>query len=224
VPAHFSESFCAIRTNLLLVSAEAGSRSIAVTSTGPGEGKTVVASNLAVALAETGQRVLLIDGDLRKPSVHSFFNKRRTPGLSNVLAGNKKVSESLQATTVAGLWVLPAGLQPPNPSTLLSSKRFKDFLASLGTHFEWVIVDTPPVMAVTDPLVVGHLTTGVLFVVGSEMTSRQAARRAVVQLEHGHATFVGAILNKVDLHHNPYYYSDYYRREYSQYYQKSADS
>ena len=105
---------------------------------------------------------------------------------------------------------------------MLSSKRFKDFLVAAAGHFEWVIVDTPPVMAVSDSLVVGQLTTGVLFVVGSEMTSRQAARRALEQLEHGRAKFVGAILNKVDLHHNPYYYSDYYRREYGDYYQKST--
>jgi succinoglycan biosynthesis transport protein ExoP len=218
VPANFSESIRAIRTNLCFSSAEEGSRSIAVTSTGPGEGKTVVASNLAVALAQTGQRVLLIDADLRKPRVHSVFEKLQEPGLSNVLVGNKKVSEALRATTVAGLWVLPAGLQPPNPVELLGSKRFKDFLISVAGYFEWVIVDTPPVMAVTDSSVVGHLMSGVLFVVGSEMTSRHAAQRALEQLQHGRAKFVGAVLNKVDLHHNPYYYADHYRREYNEYY------
>ena len=222
VPQNFSESFRAVRTNLLFSSAEEGSRSVVVTSTGPGEGKTVVATNLAVALAEAGQRVLLIDADMRKPRVHIVFGKPQEPGLSNVLVGNAKSSESVHQTTVPGLWVMPAGLHPPNPAELLGSKRFKDFMASLTQHFDWVVVDTPPVMAVTDSSVVAHLATGVLFVVGTEMTSRHAAQRALEQLEHARAKFVGAVLNRVDLQHNAYYYSQYYRREYSDYYQQGT--
>ncbi len=220
VPPNFSESFRSVRTNLLFSSAEEGGRTVVITSTGPGEGKTVVATNLGVALAEAGQRVLLIDADMRKPRVHIVFDKPQEPGLSNVLVGNAKSSESVHKTTVPGLWVMPAGLHPPNPAELLGSKRFKDFMASLAPHFDWVIVDTPPVMAVTDSSVVAHLVTGVLFVVGAEMTSRHAAQRALEQLEHARAKFVGAVLNRVDLQHNPYYYSQYYRREYSDYYQK----
>ena len=220
VPPNFSESFRAVRTNLMFSTAEEGARSLAVTSTGPGEGKTVVSTNLAVALAQAGQRVLLIDADMRKPRVHSIFGKPQQPGLSNILVGNAKASESVHKTPVPGLWVMPAGLNPPNPAELLGSKRFKDFMGSLSEHFDWVIVDTPPVMAVTDSSVVAHLVTGVLFVVGAEMTSRQAALRAVEQLEQARAKFVGAVLNRVDLQHNPYYYSQYYRREYSEYYEK----
>ncbi len=172
VPHNFSESFRAVRTNLLFSSAEEGSRSVVVTSTGPSEGKTVVAANLAVALAQAGQRVLLIDADMRKPRVHTVFEKPQTPGLSNVLVGCAKASEAVHKTTVPGLWVMPAGLHPPNPAELLGSKRFKDFMASLTEHFDWVIVDTPPVMAVTDSSVVAQLTTGVLFVVGASMRGR----------------------------------------------------
>ncbi|MEP7247178.1 MAG: polysaccharide biosynthesis tyrosine autokinase, partial [Gammaproteobacteria bacterium] len=218
-PNNFCESFRAVRTNLLFASAEEGARSILVTSTGPGEGKTMVATNLAVALAQAGQRVLLIDADMRKPRVHSVFGKPREPGLSNVLVGNAKSSESVHKTTIPGLWVMPAGAQPPNPAELLGSKRFRDFLASLSAHFDWVMLDTPPVMAVTDSSVVAHLVTGVLFVVGAEMTSRSAGQRAIEQLEHARAKFVGAVLNRVDLQHNSYYYSQYYRREYADYYQ-----
>ena len=177
VPPNFSESFRAVRTNLLFSSADEGSRTVVITSTGPGEGKTVVATNLAVALAQAGQRVLLIDADMRKPRVHTVFEKPQEPGLSNVLVGNAKSSESLHKTAVPGLWVMPAGLHPPNPAELLGSKRFKEFLASLSQHFDWVMIDTPPVMAVTDSSVVAHLATGVLFVVGAEMTSRHAAQR-----------------------------------------------
>ena len=194
VPANFSESFRAVRTNLLFSSADEGGRSIVVTSTGPGEGKTVVASNPAVALAQAGQRVLLVDADLRRPRVHTVFGKPQEPGLSNVLVGDAKSSESVTASSVPGLWIMPAGMTPPNPAELLGSKRFKDFMASLAQHFDWVIVDTPPVMAVTDSSVVAHLATGVLFVIGSEMTSRNAATRALEQIERARGKFVGAVL------------------------------
>jgi capsular exopolysaccharide synthesis family protein len=222
VPNNFSESFRAVRTNLLFSSADEGSRSVVITSTGPGEGKTVVATNLAVALAQAGQRVLLVDADMRKPRVHIVFDKPQEPGLSNFLVGNAKASEAVQTTEVSGLWVMPAGLHTPNPAELLGSKRFKDFMASLSQHFDWVMVDTPPVMAVTDASVVAHFVTGVLFVVGAEMTSRHAGQRALDQLEHARAKFIGAVLNRVDLKHNSYYYSQYYRREYSDYYHEDV--
>jgi capsular exopolysaccharide synthesis family protein len=108
---------------------------------------------------------------------------------------------------------------PPNPAELLGTRRFKDFVATLTQHFDWTIVDTPPVMAVTDAALVAHIATGVIYVVGAEMTSRQNAQRAMEQLDGASAKFLGAILNKVDLQHNGYYYSQYYRPEYSQYYQ-----
>ena len=222
IPPNFAESFRALRTNVLFSSAEEGSRSVVVTSTGPGEGKTLVASNLAIALAQAGERVLLVDADLRKPRVHDIFGKPQKPGLSNVLVGNAKPSEAVHSTDVAGLWVMPAGVHPPNPAELLGSKRCKELLGSLAEYFDWVVLDTPPVMAVTDAAVMAHRATGVLFVVGSEMTARRAALRAVEQLEHGKAKFIGAVLNRVDLQHNGYYYSSYYRREYSDYYQKDT--
>jgi capsular exopolysaccharide synthesis family protein len=222
VPNGFAESFRAVRTNLLFSSAEEGARSVIITSTGPGEGKTMVSSNLALALAQAGQRVLLIDSDMRKPRVHEVFDKPQSPGLSNVLVGNAKTSESVYKTHAHGLWVMPAGTHPPNPAELLGSKRFKEFIASMTTHFDWVLIDTPPVMAVTDASVIAHLASGVVFVVGAEMTSRHAASRAVEQLEQTRAKFFGAVLNRVDLQHNSFYYSQYYRREYADYYQKSA--
>jgi capsular exopolysaccharide synthesis family protein len=222
VPSNFSEAFRNIRTNVLFSSAQEGSRSVVVTSTGPGEGKSMVASNLALSLAQAGQRVLLIDGDMRKPKVHEIFDVSQEPGLSNLLVGNAKASESVRKTSVPGLWVMGAGRIPPNPAELVGSARFRDFLASIKEHFEWVIIDSPPVMSVTDAALVAHHTAGVLFVIGAEMTSRHAAKRALDQLEQAQARFVGAVLNRVDLEHNAYYYSQYYRREYSDYYEKDA--
>jgi capsular exopolysaccharide synthesis family protein len=224
VPANFAESFRGIRTNVLFSAAEEAGRSVVVTSTGPGEGKTVVAANLAIALAQAGLRVLLMDADMRKPRIHDIFGKAQQPGLSNVLVGNAKASEAVQQTDIPGLWILAAGLHPPNPAELLGSKRFRDFVTTLVQHFEYIVIDSPPVMAVTDSSVVAHIASGVLFVVGSEMTSRHAAQRALEQLANAKARLVGAILNRVDLQHNAYYYSQYYRREYSDYYQNDSST
>jgi polysaccharide biosynthesis transport protein len=222
-PANFVESFRGLRTNLLFSSAEGqGGRTIVVTSTAPGEGKTAVATNLSISLAQAGTRVLLVDADMRKPRVHTVFQQPQQPGLSNVLVGDAKATDAVRKTNVPGLWVLTSGICPPNPAELLGSRRFKDLGASLSQHFDWIIVDTPPVMAVTDASVIAHGATGVLFVVGSQLTDRHAARRAVEQLRYARATLVGGVLNRVDLEHHPYYYSQYYRPDYAAYYQAGA--
>lgn len=218
VPANFSEAFRVLRTNVLFSSASEGGQTVLVTSTGPGEGKSLVAGNLAMSLAQAGRRVLLIDADLRKPKVHTVYQIDQEPGLSNVMVGNSKASEAVKKSPVPGLWVLPAGRIPPNPAELLGAQRFADFLGSLKTHFDWIVIDSPPVMAVADASVIASLATGVLFVVGAEMTSRYAARRAVEQIESSRGRFFGAVLNRVDLERNAYYYSQYYRREYTTYY------
>jgi capsular exopolysaccharide synthesis family protein len=161
---------------------------------------------------------------MRKPNAHENFELTQEHGLSNLLVGNAKASEAFRKSGVAGLWIIPSGHTPPNPAELLGSPRFREFLGSLNDHFDWVIIDSPPVMAVTDAALVAHHATGVVFVVGAEMTSRHAARNAVDQLRRVHARFVGAVLNRVDLERNAYYYSQYYRREYSDYYQKTLAS
>jgi capsular exopolysaccharide synthesis family protein len=162
--------------------------------------------------------VLLIDGNMRKPRVHEVFSRSVAPGLSNLLVGNAAAAEAIQESSTPGLWLMPAGTAPPDPAELLGSKGFKDFTAFVLQHFDWVIVDTPPVMPVTDASIAANLSHGVLFVVGAEMTSRRVAQRAVEQLELGQAKFLGAVLNRVDLQHNAYYYSKYYRPDYGGYY------
>lgn len=219
--AGFAEAFRAVRTNIIFSSADEGSRTLVVTSTGPGEGKTTFSCNLAVSLAQTGQRVLLIDGDMRKPKLHQAFAVTQEPGLSNLLVGTARASESVRKSKTSGLWLLPSGKIPPNPAELLGSQRFRDLLTSLKDHFDWVIVDSPPVMAVIDAAVVAHRASGVVFVIGSEMTTRHAAKAAVKQLENAKGKFVGAVLNRVELEKHHYYYSQYYRREYGRYYAKA---
>jgi capsular exopolysaccharide synthesis family protein len=224
ISAAFAEAFRSLRTNVLFSSVDDGGRLIVITSSAPGEGKTIISSNLAVTLAQAGHRVLLIDGDMRKPRVHEVFKLALAPGLSNLLVGTAAVSEATIESKVPGLWLMSAGTCPPNPAELLGSKRFKDFTAFLRKHFDWVIIDTPPIMAVTDAAIVGNLSHGVLFVVGAEMTSRRVAQRAVEQLELGQVKFLGAVLNRVDLQHHSYYYSKYYRAEYGGYYGKSTSA
>lgn len=222
MPQEFSEAFRAIRTNVLFSSADAGSKSIVVTSAGPGEGKSVVSANIAMSLALSGQRVLLIDADMRRPKTHELFGVSLEPGLSNVMVGEAKASETVKRTLTPNLWLMAAGKHPPNPAELLGSRRFKDFMSSLTEHFDWVIIDSPPVMAVTDASVIAHSATGVIFVVGAEMTSKGTAKVALGQLDSAKARYVGGILNRVDVRRNPYYYGRYYRREYQNYYTKAG--
>ena len=215
VSPNFVEAFKTIRTNVLFSSAEEGLRTLVVTSAGPGEGKSIVAANLALALAQAGQRVLLIDADMRRPRIHEIFDLPQEPGLSNILTGNAKTAAAIRKASLHGLWLLCAGHIPPNPAELLGSRRYLDFIASLDEHFDWAIIDTPPVLAVADSPIAGNDASGVIFVVGSDKTSRQAARAAVEQLDSAHAHLVGSVLNRVDLIRHPYYYASYCRKEYA---------
>jgi polysaccharide biosynthesis transport protein len=222
VSPNFVEAIKTIRTNVLFSSAEDGLKSLVITSAGPGEGKSIVAANLALALAQAGQRVLLVDADMRRPRVHEIFNLAQEPGLSNVLTGHSKLSEAIRKSTVQGLWLLTSGHIPPNPAELLGSRRYLDFVASLDEHFDWAIIDTPPVLAVADSTIAANNASGVVFVVGSDKTSRQAARAAIEQLGAAHAHLIGSVLNRVDLIRHPYYYASYYRKEYAKYYVSNA--
>jgi len=159
-----------------------------------------------------------MDGDLRRPRVHEVFSYDQEPGLSNALVGDTKTSEAVRRTDVNGLCVLTAGRVPPNPAELLGSRRFKELLASLRGQFDWVVIDSPPVMAVTDPNILASLSDSVVFVIGAEMTSYKIARHAVEQLERGRVVFAGGVLNRVQIQRHGYYYSQYYRREYANYY------
>ncbi len=218
VPLNYAEAIRRVRTAVQFSSAEEGCRTVLVTSTQPTEGKTMVAANLAIALSQAGQRVLLIDADMRKPRQHELLKVKQAPGLSNLLVGDAKANDAMRRTGSKRLWVMPSGTHPPNPAELLGSARFRSLIGSLGAQFDWVILDSPPVMAVTDAAVIAHLTTGVVFVVGSEQVNRHMARTAVEQLRASKATILGAVLNRADVRKNPYYYAHYYKQEYAAYY------
>jgi capsular exopolysaccharide synthesis family protein len=162
--------------------------------------------------------VLIIDGDMRRPSIHQALGERQEPGLSEVAAGILSAANTVRTSSIPGLFVLPAGAIPPNPAELLSSPTFKALLATLSEGFAWIIIDSPPVMAVTDASVIANVTGGVLFVVAAEQTNGAVAANALAQLDGASAAFVGAVLNRVDLERNAFFYSSYYRHEYGKYY------
>jgi capsular exopolysaccharide synthesis family protein len=221
-PSAFGEAIRAIRTAVLFSTADEGARSVLVTSTGPGEGKTVVSGNLAIALAHAGQRTLVVDADMRRPRLHETLDRSQEPGLSNVLVGETSLNDAIRVTSVPQLSVLTAGHIPPNPAELLGSKKFAELFAELKRRYEWIVFDVPPVMAVTDAAVLANSVGGVVFVIGSEMTTRPSAATAIDQLVAAKARIVGAVLNRVNVKRHAYYYAPYYRKEYSKYHSTAA--
>ena len=219
VPHDFGEAFRSLRTSLVFTSGGESTRLIAVTSSQPLEGKTTTAANLAFALALGGSRVLLIDADMRRPGLHKTIGLQNELGLSHLLTGQSRVREAVQRTAEPNLFAITAGRTPPNPSELLSSERMNQLLANLSQGpFDWVVIDTPPVLAVTDAVIVAQKVAGVVFVIGSEMTRRVHAERALETLQSGRARSIGVVLNRVDFNRNKYYYSRYYGYQYKSYY------
>ena len=220
VPPDFGEAFRSLRTALVFTSDSSSSRMIGVTSTQPLEGKTTTAVNLSLVLAVGGARVLLIDADMRRPSVHKLLGIANSVGLSHVLVGQAKIRKAVHRTHDPNLFAVTAGQAPPNPSELLASDRMRSLLASLETGpFDWIIVDSPPVLAVTDAAILAPLLSGMIFVVGAEMTRRAHADRALEMLRAGNsAAVIGVVLNRVDFARNKYYYSRYYGYHYKSYY------
>ena len=223
VPHDFGEAFRSLRTSLVFTSGSEGPRVVAVTSSQPLEGKTTTACNLGMVLALGGSRVLLIDADLRRPGLHNVIGAQNETGLSHLLVGQARVRDAVQKTSEPNLFVISAGRIPPNPSELLSSERMSALLSNLRSGpFDWVIIDTPPVLAVTDAVIVARAVSGVVFVVGSEMTRRVHAERAIETLTGGKPASIGAVLNRVDFDRNRYYYSRYYGYHYQNYYGTSG--
>jgi capsular exopolysaccharide synthesis family protein len=207
----FSEAIRALRTSLALSHTSNGSAIVLVTSAQPLEGKTTTACNLAMALAYGGARVLLIDADMRRPGVHAGLGLENTRGLSELLSNQAPLTDTVQRLAEPNLWVMTAGQTPPNPSELLASGKMDGLMRQVQTGpFDWVVIDTPPVLAVTDASIVARWATGVAFVVGSEMTRGRLADRAIEMLVAARPTFIGAVLNRVDVSRHRYYYSRQY--------------
>jgi len=206
-----AEAFRSMRTSLLLSSADHPPKTVLVTSAMPSEGKTVTAINMAISLAQTGSRVVLMDADMRKPRAHSVFALGATPGLSAVLTGSVGLKEVLHEVSVPNLFVIPCGVIPPNPAELLMSTRFRRMLAALREYFDFVVIDSPPIAHVSDARIVSRLSDSTVLVVRAGNTPRHSVAHALGGLVDSHCRVTGVVLNDIDMRAKGYdsYYSGY---------------
>jgi capsular exopolysaccharide synthesis family protein len=219
-----SESYRALRTSILLSTAVRPPQVLLVTSPQPNEGKSCTSLNLALTLSQRNDRVLIVDGDLRKPCVAHHLGLKDERGLSGLLTGAHDLDEALCRTeSVPQLWALPGGPMPPNPAELLSSPRMADILQQLRERFDHIVLDSPPLLMVTDATILSTLADGVILVVESGVTVRGALLRAHSLLENAGGRLLGVVMNKVDFRHDTYYYSRY-SRYYRSYYDTAEAS
>jgi capsular exopolysaccharide synthesis family protein len=191
-----AEAYRTLSTNIQFSSLDRDVRTLLVTSVGPDEGKSIVLANLAITMAEGDRRIVMVDCDLRRPSLHQIFGLSEQPGLTTMML-NESLAPPLQATPFTNVSLVATGPLPPNPAELISSERFTRVLASIGADADVVLVDAPPVSAVTDATILATRVDGVLLVVDSGRTRRDTARRATDQLQRVGARLLGAVLTNV---------------------------
>jgi len=205
-----SEAYRTLRTNLQFSKIHDDLKLVMFTSSGPGEGKSTTAANTAVAMAQAGKRVLIVDCDLRKPVQHRIFGKKKD-GLSNLIVESLNLDDVLQSTDVPGLSLLTSGPIPPNPSELLGSAKMDDFLAVVKERFDLVILDAPPVLAVTDACVLASKVDGIVLVIASGTVRPEIAVKAKDLLMKAKGHILGVVLNRIEIEkehaHYYYYYS-----------------
>ncbi len=205
-----SEAARTIRTNLMFMNPDRPYKKLLISSAAPSEGKTTVACSLAIALAQGGQRVCIVDCDLRRPRLHRIFDRAGDAGLTNVLLGEATIDEVAKQTVVENLHSIPAGPLPPNPADVLQSDRFRRFLEDLASRFDRVIIDSPPLVAVTDSAIISNLVDGTIFVVRAFETSKHLGIQGLRALRDVEAPLIGCVLNAVNLDHHEYSYYHYY--------------
>ena len=208
-----AEAYRTLRTNLIFSQSVQALRTIVVTSASPGEGKTTTAANLAVSFAQYGMRVLLVDCDLRRARLHKVFNIGREPGITDMVLGREGPDTATRETETPGLYVIPSGVLPPNPSELLGGERMRKCLAELSEAYDLIILDTPPLLAASDGAILATLSDGVVLVLRAGATESDAAQQAIQQLAAVGARVVGAVLNDPDAKVPKY--SGYYHYEYA---------
>jgi len=221
--SQMAESYRALRTSLLLTNLGAPPKVIMVTSALPQEGKTTTSMNTALVLAQKGIRVLLIDADLRRPSIHKILGMGPRSGLSNVLTGSATLQQTITRSSILpNLSILPAGTPPPNPAELLASSNMRDVLEELRGQYDHIVVDTPPTLSVTDAVVLSPRADAIVLVIRSGQTTKQALRRSRDVLAQVNAKVSGVLLNAVDLSSPDYYYYYEYQSKYSRYYREES--
>ncbi len=222
--SQMAESYRALRTSLLLSNLGAPPKIIMVTSALPQEGKSTTSINTATVLAQKGVRVLLIDADLRRPSIHKTLGMGPRSGLSNVLTGSTSLEQAITRTPLLpNLQVLPAGTPPPNPAELLASSNMRDVLEELRHKYDHIVIDTPPTLSVTDAVVLSPRADAIVLVIRSGHTTKQALRRSRDILMQVNGKVAGVLLNAVDLSSPDYYYYYEYKGKYSRYYRNDDE-
>lgn len=206
-----SESYRTLRTNIHFSSFDKRIKTIVVTSSVPGEGKSTICANLAIVMAENGYKTVLIDCDQRSPRLHKLFNTSNEKGLSDFLVGNIQFSEAVQKTEIPNLNIITSGTKPPNPSELVASEKMKKFIEDLKETYDYIILDTPPVIIVTDAQLLSTYADGCVLVVASSEVEKAAAVKAKELLEKVNAKILGVVLNKMDVKLKDYY--GYYYHE-----------
>ena len=209
----FSEAYKSVRTNLLFTMANTDNKIVTVSSAEPNSGKSTTCAYLAQAMAQTGSRVLVIDADMRKPTQHKLFRINNNVGLSRLLGGFGDIEESIHHGVSPGLDLISAGPIPPNPSELLGSKQLQDLLDKLSTSYDFIFIDTPPMRVVTDPLLIGHLTAGVVLICRQKQTTYDDIKKCLESLNSSNSNLLGVIISDVMEKHKPYsmsYNKDYY--------------
>jgi succinoglycan biosynthesis transport protein ExoP len=212
-----AEDYRTIRTSILFSHADSSPKTVCFTSTMPQEGKTATVSNMAISFAQLEGKVLLIDADLRRPRLHKVFKTRNQVGLSGFLTGNLIFDEAILKTSIDNIWIIPSGPHPPNPAELLNSKLMRELMTRVKDRFDTILIDTPPVLAVIDPLIVSSLADCTVLIVQAGKTTRRALARAVDEVRKAKAEIVGVVFNEVRMGRqgrvSPYYH--YYQYEYS---------
>lgn len=204
-----TEQYRTIRTNIQFASVDKEIKSITVTSTGPAEGKSTTIANLAVVFAQQGKKVLLIDADMRKPTVHYTLQLPNTIGLTNILTKQVSLKDAVRETDVEGLFAVTSGPIPPNPAELLGSASMEQLIAEITDLFDLVLFDTPPLLAVTDAQILADKTDGTILVVSSGKTDRDEAVKAKSMLASTKGKLLGAVLNNKKQDKNTHYYYYY---------------
>ena len=218
-PFDITEAYKATRTNIMFsIKNATGCRFIIVSSANPGEGKSTTCANLAIAFAQMGDRVLIIDADLRKPRVHKYFDVKNKKGLSNILGGFETFENCVNHKEDTGLDIITAGNIPPNPAELLGSGEMDNFLETLAGRYDYVFIDTPPINVVTDASILSKKVSGIILVVRHNITNKEAVERSIKTLEFAGAKILGFIFNSVERreYEGRYTYRSY-RRGYRRY-------
>lgn len=208
-----SEQFRTLRTNIKFSKPTDELRSILITSTFAGEGKSTISANLACLFAEEGKKVLFIDTDMRKPTVQYTFNLTNTTGTSSVLSKQAAIDEVIRQSEIPNLDIITSGPIPPNPSELLSGPLLKEIIENCKNMYDLIIFDAPPIIAVTDAQIIANIVDGTILVIDSQATDKRATEKACELLEASNANILGAVLNNVKADKNSSYYYDnsYYR-------------